>query len=194
MAEILKDIGDDLRADRALRALLWHRQRRDNAWAGYVPAEEREVSNWLARELRHRLRERAAVLREVEINPRLGDTMGDIPDLLAVARTTSGQHLSVPSEVKCSWHREVVTAIRDQLAGRYLKGPLGTAGVYVAVHFSGSAWDDGDSRRIQAARHSAEQLREGLGRHAAALATQGITAHVCVLEASLDTEAWADDA
>ncbi|MGW1901689.1 NACHT domain-containing protein [Streptomyces hirsutus] len=189
MAETLEDIGNDLRADRALRAQLWHRQRKDNEWIGYVPVEEREVSTWLARELKHRLAQRVAVLREVEINPRLGDITGDIPDLLAVARTTDGQLLSVPGEVKCSWHKQVVTALRDQLGHRYLAGPSGTAGVYVAVHFSGSAWDDGDSRRLQAARHSVKHLREDLRRHATALATHGIIAHVCVLDASLDAEA-----
>ncbi|MEV5470175.1 hypothetical protein AB0N37_31900 [Streptomyces griseoincarnatus] len=193
MAEALKDIADDLRTDRALRAQLWHRQRKDNVWAGYVPKEEIEVSTWLARELQRRVRDRAAVLREVEINPRLAHTMGDIPDLLAVAQTTGGQGMSVPGEVKCSWHREVVTAIRDQLGRRYLQGPMGTTGVYVAVHYSSSAWDDGDSRRARASRHSPEQLRDDLQKHARALATQGVTAHVCVLDASLDDDALAVD-
>ncbi|MGW9068009.1 hypothetical protein ACWGQT_00960 [Streptomyces yangpuensis] len=188
-AEVLEDIGEDLRADRALRAQLWHRQRKNNQWAGYVPAEEREVSTWLARETQRRLNDRAAVLREVEINPRLGDTPGDIPDLLVEARTTSGQFLTVPGEVKCGWHDEVVIAIRDQLGHRYLKGPMGSAGVYVAVYFGGKAWADGDSRRTKSARHTLEQLHEHLRQHAKALATHGITTHVCVLDASLDDEA-----
>lgn len=185
-AEVLDDIGKSLRADRALRAQLWHRQRRDNVWVGYVPAEEREVSTWLAREMQRRLRERAAVLREVEINPRLGDTPGDIPDLLVEARTTSGQLLTVPGEVKCSWHDEVVTAITDQLGWRYLKGPLGSAGVYIAVYFGGNAWSNGDSRRAKSARHTPERLRRDLHQHAATLADGGIAARVCVLDASLD--------
>ncbi|MFC9643845.1 NACHT domain-containing protein [Streptomyces mirabilis] len=192
VAEALGDIADDLRTDRALRAQLWHRQRRDNDWISYVPAEEREVSTWLARELERRLRDRAAVLREVEINPRLAETDGDIPDLLAVAHTTGTQGLSVPGEVKCSWHRQVVTAIRDQLGLRYLQGPHGTAGVYVAVYFGGSAWDTGDSRRAQSTRRSLDRLRQELRQHAADLAGQGITAHVCVLDASLEADALSD--
>ncbi|MYR92315.1 MULTISPECIES: hypothetical protein [unclassified Streptomyces] len=192
VAEALGHVADDLRADRALRAQLWHRQRRDNGWAGYVPAEEREVSSWLARELERRLRDRAAVLREVEINPRLADTDGDIPDLLAVAHTTGAQALSVPGEVKCSWHRQVITAVRDQLGLRYLQGPHGTAGVYVAVYFGGSAWDTSDSRQKQSARRSLAQLRQDLLQEAADLAAQGITAHVCVLDASLEADALSD--
>jgi hypothetical protein len=192
VAEALGDIADDLRADRALRAQLWHRQRRDNDWVSYVPAEEREVSTWLARELERRLRDRAAVLREVEINPRLAETDGDIPDLLALAHTTGVQALSVPGEVKCSWHRQVVTAIRDQLGLRYLQGPHGTTGVYVAFYFGGSAWDTGDSRRAQSARRSLDRLRHELRQHAADLAGQGITAHVCVLDASLEADALSD--
>ncbi|MGP3737589.1 NACHT domain-containing protein (plasmid) [Streptomyces sp. GDS52] len=189
IAEALGDIADALRTDRALRAQLWHRQRRDNDWVGYVPAEEREVSTWLARELERRLRERAALLREVEINPRLAKTDGDIPDLLALAHTSGDQALSVPGEVKCSWHRQVVTAIRDQLGQRYLQGPHGTTGVYVAVYFGGSAWDTGDSRRAQSIRRSLDRLRQELDHHAADLAGQGITAHVCVLDASLEADA-----
>ncbi|WP_454341742.1 hypothetical protein [Streptomyces canus] len=192
IAEALGDIADDLRADRALRAQLWHRQRRDNDWISYVPAEEREVSTWLARELERRLRERAAVLREVELNPRLAKTDGDIPDLLAVAHTTGDQALSVPGEVKCSWHRQVVTAIRDQLGLRYLQGPEGTTGVYVAVYFGGSAWDTGDSRRAQSARRNLDRLRQDLHQQAADLAKQGITTHVCVLDASLEADAPSD--
>ncbi|MGW1234240.1 hypothetical protein [Streptomyces californicus] len=192
VAEALGHVADDLRADRALRAQLWHRQRRDNGWAGYVPAEEREVSSWLARELERRLRDRAAVLREVEINPRLADTDGDIPDLLAVAHTTGAQALSVPGEVKCSWHRQVVTALRDQLGLRYLQGPHGTTGVYVAVYFGGSAWDTSDSRQKQSARRSLAQLRQDLLQEAADLAAHGVTAHVCVLDASLEADALSD--
>ncbi|GAA2593643.1 hypothetical protein [Streptomyces tubercidicus] len=192
VAEALGDIADDLRTDRALRAQLWHRRRRNNDWVSYVPAEEREMSTWLARELERRLRDRAAVLREVEINPRLAETDGDIPDLLAVAHTTGAQALSVPGEVKCSWHRQVVTAIRDQLGLRYLQGPQGTTGVYVAVYFGGSAWDTGDSRRTQSARRSLDRLRQELRQHAADLAGHGITAHVCVLDAWLEADALSD--
>lgn len=88
--------------------------------------------------------------------------------------------------MKCSWHNEVVTALRDQLGWRYLKGPLGSAGVYIAVYFGGAAWSDGDSRQAKSARHTPEQLRIDLHQHAAALADSGITAHVCVLDASLE--------
>ncbi|MGV9393345.1 hypothetical protein ACWDQL_30015 [Streptomyces olivaceus] len=188
MAEALADIAADLRRDRGLRTQLWHRQRRANRWHQYVPLEEREVSTWLAHELAHRLRHRAAVLREVEINPRLADTAGDIPDLLALAHTAQGHELSVPGEVKCSWNREVITAIEDQLGRRYLTGPRGRAGVYVAVHFGGSAWDPDDKRRSQSAHHSPHRLREDLRHRAAELAAEGITAHVCVLDASLDID------
>ncbi|MFF8531660.1 hypothetical protein ACF07B_06630 [Streptomyces sp. NPDC015532] len=189
LAEALEEIAGDLRADRAVRAQLWHRQRQDNKWVGYVPLEEREVSDWLARELQRRLRQRAAVLREVEINPNLAGTQGDIPDLLAVAHTTGDRSLSVPCEVKCSWHREFIDAIRDQLGLRYLAGPNGTAGVYVAVYFSGSVWDSSDSRRGQYTRRSVEQVLEDLHRHATELAAHGITAHVCLLDASLNADA-----
>ncbi|MFI1018182.1 hypothetical protein [Streptomyces sp. NPDC020965] len=137
------------------------------------------MSSWLARELKRRLRDRAAVLREVEINLRLAETDGDIPGLLAVAHTTGAQALSVPGEVKCSWHRQVVTAVRDQFGLRYLQGPHGTTGVYVIVHFGGSAWDTGDSRRAQSARLSLDGLRQDLRQEATDLAERGVT-HPCL--------------
>ncbi|MFF3910546.1 NACHT domain-containing protein [Streptomyces sp. NPDC001848] len=190
LAETLDEIGDDLREDRGLRAQLWHRQRPANQWAGYVPAEEREVSTWLSRELRRRLKERAAVLREVEINPGLGKTTGDIPDLFAVSLTTEGEEVSVPAEVKCSWHKDIVNAVHDQLGTRYLQGLHGTAGVYIAVFFSGTAWNATDRRRAESARHAStlDNLRADLHSREVALAARGVTAHVCVLDASLEAD------
>lgn len=72
----------------------------------------------------------------------------------------------MPAEVKCNWNREVATALRDQLGRRYLQGPEGTAGVYVAVCIGGSSWHSSDSRRAQAARRPLEGLRDTLRGHA----------------------------
>lgn len=74
--------------------------------------------------------------------------------------------------MKYNWRDEVITAIRDQLGIRYLQRPHGTAGVYVAVFFSGSAWETTDSGRAKAAHHM-DQLHASLHSHAAALLNVG---------------------
>ncbi|MFD5861499.1 hypothetical protein [Streptomyces chartreusis] len=62
----------------------------------------------------------------------------------------------------------------------------------MAVYFGGSAWDTGDSRRAKSARRTREQLGEELQARAAELAERGITAHVCILDASLDADELAE--
>jgi len=182
------ELAGELALDRALRSQLWHRQRQGNKWVGYVPLTEPEFSDWLSRDLRHRIRQRVAVLREVEIQPRLSVTPADIPDLLALSIVTEGSSAELPIEVKCNWNDEVRSAIETQLGDRYLNGPHGTTGIYIVACYSGSAWLKDDSRRKEAKRRDPDSLRPELDRRAKSLATRGITVHHRIVDLPLDTE------
>ncbi len=188
----IDNLAVDLTKDRALRAQLWHRQRQGNAWVGYVPLIERELSDWLSRELRRRIGLHIAILREVEIQPHLSGTAADIPDLLAVSVVTGSGSAEIPIEVKCNWNRDVRTAIETQLGDRYLNGPHGTTGIYIVACYGGSAWADGDSRRDEAKPRNPDSLISDLEPSVQSLAASGITVHCRILDLRLDKDADQD--
>lgn len=191
----LDAIAVDLAEDRALRRALWERQREKTAWKGtYVPVEEVHVSDFLKAELRRRLGNHVALLREVRIQPALSKDSADEPDLLVVALNTEHGTIDVPVEVKCSYNRNVIDDIRDQLGHRYLKGPAGKEGVYVVAHFAGDRWDSGDTERISlSGRYSAEETRDLLEKKSRALDVEGVTAHHRVIEVKLSLADASED-
>lgn len=50
-------------------------------------------------------------------------------------------------EVKCSWNKETVTGLEQQLLSRYLRGL--PCGIYVVAHFNCPSWSDDDYRKKQ---------------------------------------------
>jgi hypothetical protein len=186
----LDSIGRDLLKDRRMRRRLWERQRPANRWDGtYVPVEENDLSDELVAELERRLAGRVALFREVQIQPNLSATAGDFPDILALAlRTRDGVDVTLPIEVKGSWHRQAVTALNTQLADRYLAGPAGSRGIYVVGHFSGDRWAAGDKRRKASAKRSLDRLRRDLDNQARKAAKNGKAIDVRVLDIPLDLD------
>jgi hypothetical protein len=184
----LDSIGRDLLKDRGMRRRLWERQRDGNRWDGaYVPVEENDLSDELAAELKQRLERRVALFREVQIQANLSATSGDFPDILAVSLETDDDvHVTVPIEVKGSWHPKAVTALNAQLADRYLAGPSGNRGIYVVGHFRGDRWAAGDKRRTASARRSLDRLRRDLDAQARKAASNGKKVDVRVLDIPLD--------
>jgi hypothetical protein len=186
----LDEIAADLLRDRELRGRLWERQRDGTKWTDrYVPVEEIDLAEQLKSELKRRLLGRIAVAREVEIQPRLSQTSADRPDVLAIAMTTDIARIELPIEVKGNYHRHAITALRSQLADRYLAGPVGTEGIYVVGYFHGNNWEPTDkSRRRTANQHSINKLRARLENEARTAAKNGKTVHVRVLDIPLDLD------
>ena len=184
----LDEIAAQVLRDRGLRGTFWERQRNNTRWAGtYVPPEENDFSDRLTAQLELRLRKRVALLREVLLQPGLSDVGGDFPDIYAISLKTDNASVRLPIEVKGNWHRQVVTALRSQLADRYLSGDAGTEGIYVVGYYHGDKWAPTDKlRRAAATRRSIEKLRVELGAKAAAAAARGRTVHVRVLDIPLD--------
>lgn len=190
----IDSFADDILKDRAIRAQAWHRIRwnekeKPGAWR---PKDENELSTWIARELKHYLKVRIALLREVEINPRLGKTTADIPDIVALALKTGNLdiELDIVIEAKGNWHKEVMTAFKTQLADRYLAGPSSTTGIYLVWYFTGDAWDPEDWRKKKSesltGSRTPRELQEFLQREADTVVAAGNTVHVRVIDAGLD--------
>ncbi|MGH3897452.1 MAG: NACHT domain-containing protein [Pseudonocardiaceae bacterium] len=190
--EKLDQIDGELAKDRARRAELWQRQRRNNKWDDtYVPVSEKYFSTWLARQLKARIGHRIVLTLEAEIQPRLGADPADQPDILCTI--TEEAQISVPIEVKCNWNSGVVTALKDQLAHRYLAGPAGSEGIYIVGCFYGTAWPDQDKKqRTTARRRDPKQLTDELHTAANSVASQGVTVHVRALGIPLDSNPCED--
>lgn len=116
----------------------------------WTPKDENNVSDCLARHLERDLKaHNVSVTRETELRQGNPAAPGDEPDLLVTAPNASGngEKLSVVVEVKCSWNKETVTGMEEQLLNRYLRGL--PCDIYVVAHFNCTAWSDTDPRKKQ---------------------------------------------
>jgi hypothetical protein len=125
--------------------------------SAHRPKSENELSDWLKRHLDRDLRGRGTVIgREVQIRPAPGGKMGEAGDLViqAVAgeRVEGTEIVAVTVEVKGCWNREVDTALRTQLAERYLVPDGQRQGVYIVGWFAADDWNTTDWRRRACAR------------------------------------------
>lgn len=99
---------------------------------------------------------------------------------------TDGEVASVVIEVKGSWHDEVLTAMRTQLAEGYLTEYAGTRlGIYLVGDFTCDSWTNSDGLRRSRALGGVAALRARLGAQAEELSQAGIRIRAVVLDASL---------
>ncbi len=185
LLEAIDDLAAELRRDAALRSIFWQRQR--GASRLYIPNEENEFSDRLARILAERLR-RVVIRREVQLQPRLGTQKGQTPDIEATVVLDDGSEISCLIEVKGNWHDEVETALTSQLGARYMMGPRGSTGIYLVAWFAGSSWDPEDYRLGASRRHTLDGLDGSLLAAAAAVRAEGINARYRVIDLTLDQE------
>jgi hypothetical protein len=116
----------------------------------WTPKDENNVSDCLARHLKRDLEAHSVhVARESELRQGTPEAEGDEPDLVVTAPSASGngEKLSVVVEVKCSWNKETVTGMEQQLLQRYLRGL--PCGIYIVAHFDCASWADTDYRKKQ---------------------------------------------
>lgn len=184
LAELLLDVLKDIDADLPTHSnLLWDCERmpvpgsakgtrRPLAWR---PKREGTLAAYLAHEFALRLAGRAVVInREVVVKPTDAGDSGERPDLLVQAISIDGELdaaevVSVPVEIKGSWHEAVLTAQRDQLANRYLPAEKTDAGVYVVGWYPIDLWTAQDSKPKSNAKKlkGSEALLEALSDQAA---------------------------
>lgn len=106
------------------------------------------------------------VNREVVIHPTDQGDSGERPDIKIDALDPKNDTITVPIEIKGSWHDDLLTAQDDQLAQRYLLQMDTTDGIYLVgwypvEHWNTSPQDDG--RKAKANRHGPlEQLKTRL--------------------------------
>jgi hypothetical protein len=185
--EALNEISVEMRGTNALASFLW------NTKPHRLPKDENEISNMLVTWLRGRIEgDKAIINREVQVNPRTAQS-ADRTDILVQATSPGGTPSSVVIEVKGAWNDDVMTAMDEQLAAKYLKPDLTDQGIYLVFWFSGEGWEDFGSRteqirRSRATRKDAEALTRLLEQKADDFSTaRDVVIEALVLDGSV---AW----
>lgn len=158
VVEQLTALQHELISDGAFRDL-WNETR---------PKREDDISDWIRRHLQHRLGGGTIIDREVHVSRQGGGGIGTRVDLAATT-TTATQPANVARitiEAKHIHHPDLLTALTDQLAHRYLEPDGRRHGIYltywVAPEQRPSAW----SRH---GPHDQRELADKLNRQAAGL-------------------------
>jgi hypothetical protein len=155
------------------------------------PKHENEIAGWIADRLRDALHGRGIIVNrevEVRVNPRggIGDRTDIHVDAFASQRVEGAHQVTVVIEVKGCWNRELRTAMRTQLADKYLSASQ-RHGIYLTVLFGMERWSEaGDAQRRQACgRLNRDDLLRELDRQAKELRSEGLEIAPVILDASL---------
>ncbi len=165
VAETLAEIESDIHTH---GYLLWDCERDpDENQPNYRfrPKPEGSFAAYIAHQLKLRLAERSVVInREVVIQPTNPRDAGQRPDILVSAvpaqPTLDTAVITVPIEIKGSWHKGLLTAQEGQLLP-YLPMAKSVAGIYLAAWFPLQQWTAlrDEEKKGKASRHrSAEHL------------------------------------
>lgn len=156
---------DELFRDETRVAAVWN----DNP---VTPKTENALSDVIKNHFDDTLATRGIIAgRELQVRPHPRGRMGEAIDLLVQAiagpEVAGADTVATCVEVKCSWHKDVHTALESQLVARYLRAPAQADGIYVVGHFDSDLWDANDSaRRARARRRNARELRTALAQQA----------------------------
>ena len=127
--------------------------------------------------------------REVEIRPSLPGESGERTDLMVEARVPESESgddvVSAIIEVKGCWHSDVLTALHQQLAERYLDNIQVSAGIYLVGWFQCDQWDAADYRKSQTPGMTLDEARAFFEQQARDACTQDRTVRSVVLDISL---------
>ncbi|MNC43737.1 hypothetical protein D3C75_926120 [compost metagenome] len=157
----------------------------------YRPCTENEFSDYIKQKLEDDLVGKGIIVnREVEIRKGFGNTKGERTDIhinAIVPRKTGSQidSVTVIIEVKGSWNKDIMSAMQQQLAYRYMKDEKCEYGIYLVGWFEGENWDNEDPRRKTAQKLKIEELSESLDQQAKELRDKKYNIHSFVINAGL---------
>lgn len=183
VAEAITDAAEELTRT---GQLLWNNTRIDNA-ERWRPKSEQDVGAWLTERLTQRLtRSSVVVNREVLVRQTASTGLGLSVDIQADAPAASAADIGPARcriELKGNWNRDLMTAMRSQLAEDYLIPDGLHHGIYVTAWFDAQLWnDDSDSRRRQAASRARDDTEEELAAQAESLLELGLLIRSVVID------------
>ena len=183
--EALRDMSDEMTRTGQLLWDQWKTKRgMPHEW---VPKKEAALAAYVANELTLRLHGRGlAIHREVLIKPTDPYGAGDRTDILVEATVASDSlvpmlPIRVVIEVKCPWNSGLLTDQRGQLAARYLPEAQAGSGIYAVGWFPPELWFEGDYRKDNLAKPTAQELSDILSEQASEICKTGISVRTIVL-------------
>jgi len=165
------------------------------ATSTWRPKDEGHLANEIARHLRRDLGERGVIVgRELVVQVGIsGGAPGLRTDLDIRARPAGASAATVPDirviiEVKGSWNREVLTAMRTQLVEDYLNSLDVRHGIYLVGAYTCDAWEESEEKRRSARLGSRAELQCRLSEQALELSSPLRQVRAVVLQMSLPAE------
>jgi len=152
----------------------------------YWPQDENDFSNWLKRRLEEEIVARGVVVaREVEIR-RKRSSRGERTDLYVVCKhPTTNEKIVVVVEVKGCWNPDLKSAMKTQLADRYLKDNFYDHGVYLVGWFLCDKWRNQDRRKRKVPFKRLDQARRFFKKQAHSLASEQTFLKALVMDIAL---------
>jgi len=187
LIESLERLQEKLLGETPRSRFLWN-QSPDGRWR---PKEEDSLSDYVKNHFDDDLRSRGIILgREVQIRRRAGEKAGEEPDIYVEAVRRNGQgeafdFVSAVIEVKGCWHEELNTAMKAQLAERYLKDSQCRHGLYVVGWFNCNSWDQNDARRGRAPDWTVAEARQHFDSQASNLSHDDLLIRAFLIDVGL---------
>lgn len=178
LIESLQRMEDILQGETALAILLWNDEVEDRT-SQFWPKHEKRYADTVKKYLEFVLKQSGIIVnREVEVRPTTTPGSGERVDLYvhAVSKGNTGAFptFRVVIEVKGSWHPEVETAMKTQLAEGYLVDSSSRYGIYLVGWFDCASDRFKDrSRKGPHVWASIEDARDALKRQANELSEGG---------------------
>jgi len=167
---------------------MWNYQGSGNRRHSFRPKDEEALSDAVTRWLRHDL-QRSRVVVNREVQPRRGQQT----DVWVEAAPRNRGHgdgasVNVVIEVKGQWHREVHSAMQEQLVERYLLQNRLTHGIYLVGWYLCDEWDHADQRKAQARRNAGamDELLTQLEQQTAELESEHTARGLCLAARIID--------
>jgi len=151
------------------------------------PKSELDVGAWLSEQLTIELtRSGVVVNREVLVRQTTTRGHGLAVDVQADAPVTSGKQAEPARcriELKGNWNRDLMTAMRSQLADDYLLPEGLREGIYVTAWFDAALWnDESDPQRGRAAARDRGDTAQVLAAQAEALCQLGLRVRSVIID------------
>ena len=151
----------------------------------FEPKDENDFSDYVKRHLDEDLKGRGIIVnREVQIH-RIQRTDIHIDAIMREEREGIFQTISAIIEVKGCWHRDVKTALKNQLIDLYLKDNQCQHGLYLVGWFNSELWRDKDYRKKQVPDWDIEKAQEEFGKQAEEYSDELIDVRAYVIDTGM---------
>ncbi|MEN6386035.1 MAG: hypothetical protein ABFD79_12680 [Phycisphaerales bacterium] len=181
----LEKFQEELQGETYAAPDLWNTE---DSWK---PKDENNFSDYIKRHMEKDLRNFGiAALREVEIRRgKLGGNKGEETDIYVMATIPGDfpeqkKQIVVIIESKGCWNRELLTAMEEQLANRYLKDNQCKHGIYLVGWF-GCPQCEKTNCKTRQCKSSVDDLKGVLKEQAAQLSKPGFDIREFILDVSL---------